>query len=281
VGTARPSIASQAATVCRAFAATARAFAERPALRSVDGDIAWTWADYAAAVRDVAAGLSGLGLKRGDTVACWLANRPEFHVLDLAAQHLGAAAFAIHPTHTAEDAEHILGDLRTRIVVAEEATIARARTIRAARRTAVKTIVVVEGVPGADVLSWPELLGCAPGRFELEWHTSAVEPNDLAALIYTSGSTGPPQCVSLTHEQVMAQVAELSDRLGVPDGLWSISWLPTASVVERLVTHYLPIVHGWQVTTCGDAQSIASVLAEVDPKVIGFWHDLGIRLGEL
>jgi long-chain acyl-CoA synthetase len=87
-------VATDHSTICGAFQATALAFADRPAQRSIDGSIDWTWADYADRVREAAAGLAGIGVARADTVVCWLSNRPEFHVADTAATHLGAAAFS-------------------------------------------------------------------------------------------------------------------------------------------------------------------------------------------
>ena len=48
----------------------------------------------------------------------------------------------------------------------------------------------------------------------------------------------------------------------------AISWLPVAHLTEHVVTHYVPIVHGWQVTTCDDARAIASVLGEVHPEFL-------------
>jgi long-subunit acyl-CoA synthetase (AMP-forming) len=223
--------------VCRAFDATAEAFAGERALRSFDGRIDWTWSEYAANVRAAAGGLSGLDLRRGGTMACWLSNRPEFHALDTAATHLGAASFSVYPTYTVEQAEHILRDSEARILVAEESTVASAEAIRARGNTAIRTIIMVDEGPDADVLSWAELLDCAPDDFDLEQHVSAVEPTDLATLIYTSGTTGAPKGVQITHANVMSQLAALSERLRLPDGISSISWLPMAHVAERLCTH--------------------------------------------
>ena len=57
--------------------------------RSVErrDESAFTWREYAGRVREIAAGLAGLGLRRGDTVALMMTNRPEFHLVDTAAGH--------------------------------------------------------------------------------------------------------------------------------------------------------------------------------------------------
>lgn len=64
-------------------------------MRSADGAVDWTWRDHADRVDAAAAGLHGVGVRRGDTVALWLSNRPEFHVADMAAARLGAAPFSV------------------------------------------------------------------------------------------------------------------------------------------------------------------------------------------
>jgi long-subunit acyl-CoA synthetase (AMP-forming) len=258
--------ATEAATVGRAFQATAERYADSPAIRSMDGTIDWTWREYADGVRAAAAGLSGLGVARGDVIACWVSNRPEFHLVDTAAASLGAASFSVYPTYTVEQAEHIIGDAGARVLVVEASTLAHGKALRAAGNTDLETIVVVDDVPDAEALSWDELLACAAADFDLEPHLASVQPEDLLTLIYTSGTTGAPKGVQITHANAMAQVAAMSDRLGLPDGITAISWLPMAHVAERLCTHYFPITHGWSVTTCDNARAIGVVLAEVRPE---------------
>jgi long-subunit acyl-CoA synthetase (AMP-forming) len=57
-----------------------------------------TWREYAERVRRVAAGLAALGVGRGDAVGIMLTNRPEFHIIDAAALHLGATPFSVYNT---------------------------------------------------------------------------------------------------------------------------------------------------------------------------------------
>src|SRR5437016_3221307 len=133
------SVATDHSTICAAFQATAEAFADRPALRSIGGSIDWTWSEYADRVREAAAGLAGIGVGHRDTVACWLSNRPEFHVADTAATHLGAAAFSVYPTYTVEQASHVIRDSGARALIAEASTAERAAAVRAGGRTALET----------------------------------------------------------------------------------------------------------------------------------------------
>ena len=80
-------------TLCSAFQKTAAVHPDRVALRTPDDGTSISWGEYAARVRTVAAGLAKLGVKRGDTVAIMLTNRPEFHVVDTGALFMVASPF--------------------------------------------------------------------------------------------------------------------------------------------------------------------------------------------
>ena len=89
-------------TICGAFQVTASEFPDRVAIRLKDDELSMTWAEYNEKVQKLAAGLAGLGLKRGDTIGVMLSNRPEFHWVDAAAMHLGATPYSVYNTYSAE-----------------------------------------------------------------------------------------------------------------------------------------------------------------------------------
>jgi long-subunit acyl-CoA synthetase (AMP-forming) len=252
-------------TLCRVFAATAVAHADAPALRSADGEVEWTWHDYAERARAASAGLAGIGVHRGDTVALWLANRPEFHVADTAASMLGAAPFSVYATFTVEQAEHVIRDAGSRILITELAYLDRALALRARGRTQLELIVLVDG-GHTEALTWDELLASAPAGFDVDAAAGEVRPDDLATLIYTSGTTGPPKGVELTHANVIAQTLALGAALRLSPRQRAISWLPMAHIAERLCTQYMPMALGWSVTCLSDPRAIAAVLPEVRPE---------------
>src|SRR5258707_11995673 len=80
-------------TVPAVFQFTANRVPDRVAMRTLDGSQELTWGEYNERVKRVAAGLASVGVKKGDTVAIMLVNRPEFHIVDAAAMHLGATPF--------------------------------------------------------------------------------------------------------------------------------------------------------------------------------------------
>jgi acyl-CoA synthetase (AMP-forming)/AMP-acid ligase II len=157
------------------FARTAVERRDESALRSDDGAIELSWGAYAAQARDAAAGLAGLGTHRGDTVACWLSNCPAFHIADAAALLLGAVPFSVYPTLTAAQAEHVIRDAGSRIVITEPAFLKAALALRETRRTALETIVLVDGADGRG-LTWQELLSCAAPDFDPEAALAGASP---------------------------------------------------------------------------------------------------------
>lgn len=254
-----------AGTLAQAFQVTVTAQANYPALRAHGSATAWTWGDYHRRVHECAAGLAGLGSARGDTLACWLTNRPELHVADTAAAHLGVGALSVHPTSTADEAARVIREAGCCVLVTEKSFLDRALQVRAIGTTGLQTIVCLDS-GNETTLSWHELIECQEDDFDLGAAAAAVTPDDLLAVISTLGTDGPPTLARLTHADVLTRVTELGERLALGDRWRAISWQPMADIAERLCTHYLPLVHGWQVTTCADPNAVATVLGEIRPE---------------
>ena len=95
-------------------------------------------------VERIAAGLAALGVGHGDTVGIMLANRPEFHLVDTAALHLGAVPFSIYNTSRPSRSPTCSATPSNRVVVSEQRsstrseaaldTDGRARHLRRRRR---------------------------------------------------------------------------------------------------------------------------------------------------
>ena len=256
----------EARTMCEAFQATVARGPEEVALRSADGSEQLTFAEYGERVRRIAAGLAGLGVGRGDTVALMLTNRPEFYPCDTAAIHLGAIPFSIYNTSSPEQIAYIFSNARNRVVIAEAQFIDR---IRAAIEHAPAEIVLVsvDGGPGTTSLDELEAAGEEGFDFEAAWR--AVEGDDVLTLIYTSGTTGPPKGVELSHANMLAQCRAVGRVLPIRRGATITSYLPSAHAADRWSSHYNQLVFGLQIVPVADARQIASVLPAVRPTVWG------------
>src|SRR6478735_5864686 len=237
--------ATGAATIAEAFRLTVEDHPDRIAVRTKDDEIALTWAQLRDRVDALAGGLARLGVKRGDTVALMISNRPEFMVADLAAMTLGATPFSIYLTSAPDQVAYVVQDAGAKVAIVEEQFLPLMRGL-------VEHTLTLDDLPED------------PG-FDAEPHWRAVEPDDILTLIYTSGTTGPPKGVQLAHRNEMAAVSAVEERVGFPDGSRVISWLPSAHVAERTANHYLPIVYAMTITTCPDPRRIAEYLPAVNP----------------
>jgi long-chain acyl-CoA synthetase len=249
----------EAATLCEAFQRSASEMADEVALRTLGGAASITWREYAERVRDLAAGLAALGIGRGDTVALMLTNRPEFSLVDVAAMHLGAAAFSIYNTSSPEQIEYLLGHAGNRVVITEAAFLDRIETARSSC-PALEHVLVVEALD--------ELAARGSRDFDFDAAWRAVEAQDLVTLIYTSGTTGPPKAVQLTHANVLAQWRAIHQVIPRPAGGRVVSYLPAAHVADRVVTHYAALVYGTQLTLCPDPRQVIAHLPDARPT---FW----------
>jgi long-chain acyl-CoA synthetase len=245
----------QAATVAEAFQATANAHPDRVALRTKGDEFSITWREYAERVEATAAGLAGLGLGAGDTMAIMLTNRPEFHWFDSAALHLGATPFSLYNTYTTEQIQYQVEDAGARILVTEKAFAERAQGLEG-----LSHLLVVDDESAAPIQDH------APADFDFEQAWRAVEPDDLLTLIYTSGTTGPPKGVQLTHANLVAGINGFDQVISFPDEGRVVSWLPMAHIAERACSHYLPMFVGFSTTCCPDPRQVVVYLPEVRPS---------------
>jgi long-subunit acyl-CoA synthetase (AMP-forming) len=259
-----------AATMCEAFQLTAGALPDQVALRTIHDGVSLTFRQYADRVHKLAGGLHALGVRRGDTVGFMLTNRPEFHLLDTAAMHLGATAFSIYNTSAAEQIAYLLGDAGCRVVVAEAAFLER---MQAAIESTpgVEHLIVLDAEPeGSLSLAELERLGSAVEDFDFEATWRAVAAADVLTLIYTSGTTGPPKGVQLTHANEIAQCRGLDGASTAHTvGGSIISFLPNAHIADRGLVHYAQMIWGHTITTCPDATQVFAHAIDAHPTRFG------------
>jgi long-subunit acyl-CoA synthetase (AMP-forming) len=250
------------ATLCEAFQLTAAEHPARIALRTPGDALTITWADYAARVRRIAAGLAALGVRHGDTVGLMLVNRPEFHLVDTAALHLGATPFSIYNSSAPGQIAHLFANAGNRVVVTETQFLTKLRA--ALPESAVTDIIVVDG--GGDEMSLDRLETLGEDDFDFETTWRAVQPSDLATLIYTSGTTGAPKGVELTHANLLEEVRAVQDRAQMAPGGSTVSYLPAAHLADRWMSHYhASIVLGWTVTCVAELSAVVAQLPEARP----------------
>ncbi len=211
--------AVDAPTLNEALRRTAANHPDIVAVRTADDSVSLTWPQLLARVDALAGGLAKLGVKRGETVAIMLGNRPEFHVADLAAVTFGATPFSIYTTYPAEEIEYLVTDSGARLAIVEQAFLPVCWR-RAKNLPQLEHVIVVDGEAPEGTLALAEVEGSDPDFDPAS--ADAAQPDDILTLIYTSGTTGPPKGVQLSHHNVMfaAQTTRRSSlRSGKPRDL--------------------------------------------------------------
>jgi long-subunit acyl-CoA synthetase (AMP-forming) len=261
----QPREAVGAATIAEAFRITAADRADEVAVRTKGDEVAWTWTELRERVDALAAGLTGLGLERGDTVALLLGNRPEFHLCDLAVVTAGATPFSIYMQYGPEQIRHVVADAGARTIITEQQFLA---TVLEARKELadLEHVIVIDGEAPEGVVTLEEVLAAPDPDFDAEASIAQLGPQDLLTIIYTSGTTGPPKGVQLSHRNLLAAVEQAEQLIDFPRDGRVISWLPAAHVAERNAHHYLPMVYGLQITCCDNPREILGYLPEVRPS---------------
>ena len=249
-------------TLCEAFQETVAKYPLEVALRTPGGAETFKWREYADRVREIAAGLAGLGVGYGDTVALMMTNRLEFHLMDTAVFHLGAIPFSIYNTLAPGQIRQVLSNAASRVMVCEEQFAAPLPAVTDG--TAVEHVVCVDGNLGGMVTLEGLVAGGDPAfGFEACWR--AVRPDDVLTLIYTSGTTGPPKGVEITHAQMLAELTATNTLMPTGIGDRAISYLPMAHVAQRFGTHYTGMFTGMQATAVADPKDLPGALLDVRP----------------
>ena len=200
---------------------------------TADGWQAITWAQLAARVRAVAAGLVAGGLRPGDRVALMGAPSAQWTVADLGILAAAGVTVPIYETSSAEQCGRILSNAGARVALVDAGDELGAR-IESARRQALGLDAVLTLTGGLE-----ELAGRAGGgdHAEVERRGAAISGQDLATIVYTSGTTGAPKGCELTHHNVVWTARQVATAfrgvLGPEDSTLLV--LPLAHALARLL----------------------------------------------
>jgi len=211
-----------------------------PFERLVDGKwVPVTARQFASEVRAVAKGLMASGIELGDRVAVLSATRYEWVLLDYAIWTAGGATVAIYETSSADQAQWILEDSGTKLLIVENS--GHVDTVREVAENAptVREVLQIEPAPGGKS-AVDELIarGAAVTDEQVEERRNSVTAESAATLIYTSGTTGRPKGVQLKHRHFASESAACG--LALPDsmheGQRTLLFIPMAHVFARLIS---------------------------------------------
>lgn len=182
---------------------------DRTALWCPDRDEAWTWAEAATRMERAAGALHALGVRRGDRVGIFCANRLDYALTMFGAWRIGAISTHLS-VQFGEQLDYYVNDATPDVLVFAAENAARVARLCETLAAPPKHLVCLDGrtdvVPAA--LAWSELLAAAPAA-----PPDTVRDEDGAHLSWTSGSTGRPKGALIGHGTTMRACRAIAERL--------------------------------------------------------------------
>ena len=236
------------------------------------------WKKYSSAdVKDLvdrlSAGLisSGIGpndmtVEGRDKVAILSKNRPEWVILDLAVQQIGAVLVPVYPTIGVNELEFIFNDAKVKMAfVNDEDLFLKVLSVKD-RVPSLQEIYTFEHVANAD--HWKEIIGRSTPELiqKIKPIADKIQYEDLATLIYTSGTTGTPKGVMLSHRNIVSNVMACIPCFPPGENLRSLSFLPLNHIFERMVT-FLYLFRGTSIYYAESLETIGDNLKDVKPNM--------------
>ena len=208
------------------------------ALVYADRDLRYTYREFREAVEGCARALMALGLEKGDHVAVWGQNVPEWVTLQFATGKIGAVLVTINPAYKSHELKYVLQQSDAGALFLTEGArdadfleilrgavpeLAEPGELSAEELPFLKNIVLMGGDPPGNlpVMGFDELLERAEevSPEELRGRQASLSAEDVINMQYTSGTTGFPKGVRLTHTNIVKNAFNIGEcmKLGPQD----------------------------------------------------------------
>jgi len=209
-----------------AFQATVERNPQGDAIRYFDGRI--TYRELDQLTDAFAAGLADSGFTKGDRVALYLQNVPQFVIAQIGTWKAGGIAVSINPMNRERELELLLTDSGARVLVCLQGlyrdvaasvigntgvqTVITTSELEYQTRNDARVFAGIERIPCEGTLDLAELLARFAGHAP---PVVSLAPEDVAFLTYTSGTTGPPKGAMTTHRNVVFNAQTYRDWIGI------------------------------------------------------------------
>jgi long-chain acyl-CoA synthetase len=236
---------------------------------------AYSTSEVKSTVDNLSAGLLALGIggndltvENQDKIALVSKNRPEWLMLDLACQQIGALLCPIYPTTNVNELEYIFNDAGIKLVFLSGHDILDKVTGIRNRVPSLLNVYSFDEQPGVD--NWKSILAIpSAGDYEkLQQARDSISAGHCATIIYTSGTTGKPKGVMLSHRNIVSNVLNSVTSFPFEENVSAraLSFLPLNHIFERMVS-YIYINSGISIYYAESLESIAENLKEVQPQL--------------
>lgn len=185
--------------------------------------------------RQVSCGLMKLGIKKGDKIALVVyQNRPEWVIMDIGLQQIGAISVPVYPTISAKDYEYIFNDSEVKLCFAGKDDLYDRVKKAQAKVPSLQEVYTFDKMEG--VAYWKDIF-TLEGEDQIPFRQEAVQAHELATIIYTSGTTGLPKGVMLSHENIVSNVNAVEMLMPISSGDSVLSFLPLCHIFERTASY--------------------------------------------
>ena len=238
---------------------------------------AWTWAQTAQAVREIAHGLMALGFERGETVSILSNTVVEWVLADVAVLSCGGVCSGIYPTDAASQAHYLCEDSSSvMLFVEDDEQLDKALEIRD-QLPKLRKIIVFD-MDGLHDLDDPGVIGLdalrALGREHLAAHPkalderiAAVQTDDLAILVYTSGTTGKPKGAMHSHRTLVTSMRGYNLTTAQDENDERMCFLPLCHIAERMGGEYFAMYTGSKLNFVENPDTVPENVREIAPTV--------------
>ncbi|MGD9644575.1 MAG: AMP-binding protein [Pirellulales bacterium] len=230
-------------TIGQALSRAVDSYGDNDALVFPATETRYTWRELADEVDRCARGLLALGIERGQHVAIWATNVPEWIVLQHATARIGAVLVTINPAYRPFELKYVLAqsDAVALVLVdrfktsdyfamlssvCPELATSPPGELGAAEFPRLRWVISIKGQTPDGAISWRELLerGEAVESRVVDQRQQTLSPNDPINIQYTSGTTGFPKAATLSHRNLLfnayyvgaCQDMSSADRICVP-----------------------------------------------------------------
>lgn len=207
-------------------------FPDQLAFKYTTLDYTRTYLEFRDEVDVVARALMSMGVKKGDHVAVWATNVPEWYLTFWATTKIGAVLVTVNTAYKIHEIEYLLrqSDTHTLVLVKgwrdcdyqgiinelcpELKTLKKGEALHSKRLPFLRNVITV-GFKQDGCLTYPEFMSMAKNTSQEEMirRANSVSVNDVCNMQYTSGTTGFPKGVMLTHYNIVNNGKCIGDRM--------------------------------------------------------------------
>ena len=227
----------------------------------------YTWTESLKLVREIALGLVSLGIKKGDRIAIYSANRVEWCLIDWANICVGALTVPVYASNTPAEVDGLLEHSEATLLFVDNSERWAKLNSSGLAAPSLKCVVLIDSPsvdpPRSDALELFSLerireLGrqyAVANKNSFDQMVDSLCPQDDLTIVYTSGTTGEPKGVLTTHSHYLFMVEAAASAIPSIEEEVTLQFLPFAHSFGRL-EHFMVVAKGY---TCGFARSMETL----------------------